>query len=110
MTIEALKLFLKSLSPDAYFAIISFGSKHKFLQIGKKIILCGPSDLKEAMEQINEMEANMGGTEISRPLDAAIRLLSENEYVFGKKIKNSRIFLLTDGEVEDRNKVIEIAA
>jgi uncharacterized protein with von Willebrand factor type A (vWA) domain len=62
------------------------------------------------MEQINEMEANMGGTEIAQPLDAAIRLLSENEYVFDKKIKNSRIFLLTDGEVEDRNKVIDIAA
>ncbi len=56
------------------------------------------------------MEANMGGTEIAQPLDAAIRLLSENEYVFDKKIKNSRIFLLTDGEVEDRNKVINIAA
>jgi uncharacterized protein with von Willebrand factor type A (vWA) domain len=62
------------------------------------------------MEQINEMEANMGGTEIAQPLDAAIRLLSENEYVFDKKVKNSRIFLLTDGEVEDRNKVIDIAA
>jgi uncharacterized protein with von Willebrand factor type A (vWA) domain len=62
------------------------------------------------MEQINEMEANMGGTEIAQPLDAAIRLLSENEYVFDKKIKNSRIFLLTDGEVEDPNKVIDIAA
>jgi hypothetical protein len=40
----------------------------------------------------------LGGTEIYRPLDE----------IFNSNIENKRIFLLTDGEVDNPNKVIDL--
>ena len=48
------------------------------------------------------MCADMGGTNILDPLTEAIKNLAPNH-------KETRIFLLTDGQVEDRVKVIATA-
>ena len=44
------------------------------------------------------MNSNYGGTNILRPLLEAIKVI--------KTQLNKRIFLLTDGEVDDRDKVV----
>ena len=55
-----------------------------------------------ALSQIASFDADMGGTEIYDPLCEAIDQLSKLQ-------KETRIFLLTDGQVGNRDKVIEKA-
>ena len=110
VTKGALILFLKSLPADAHFSIISFGGLQNFFfhkdRKGNRIL-----KVKEESEGVQEFvqkffEADLGGTEIAMPLSAAIQMASDSD---GKalNITQTRIFLLTDGEVDDPNKVIE---
>ena len=48
-----------------------------------------------ALKHVESMQADMGGTNILAPLSNAIKILTPIE-------KQGRIFLLTDGQVEDR--------
>ena len=69
---EALKLFMKSLPVGSKFGICSFGSMFEFMEIGgEKIIDYNDATAKQAITLIDTFEANMGGTNIYRPLKAA---------------------------------------
>lgn len=69
---EALKLFMQSLPIGSKFGILSFGSHFEFMEIGgEKIIDYNDATAKQAIGTIETFEANMGGTDIYRPLKAA---------------------------------------
>ena len=51
--------------------------------------------MEAALDYISKIEADMGGTDIFEPLSFTINTLSKQQ-------KDTRIFLLTDGEVNDR--------
>lgn len=99
---EALFLFLKSLPADCYFNIVSFGSSCRFLFQHESSKYTEES-LSEALALQNSMDANMGGTEIYRPLR---NIFSKNTI----KGHPRQVFLLTDGEVYDTEKVIGLVA
>lgn len=58
--------------------------------------------MEQALLHIDQMYANMGGTNILAPLSNAIDKLSIGQ-------KQTRIFMLTDGQVSDREAVIKKA-
>lgn len=55
-------MFLKSLPEDSYFNVISFGDSSSRMFAKSEKYDAGK--FKSAKEQINKMDANMGGTEI----------------------------------------------
>ncbi|WAQ96473.1 VWA5A-like protein, partial [Mya arenaria] len=95
-TKEALLLFLKSLPAGCYFNVVSFGSNYNCLFNKNKE--CTVETLDEALKVQAIMDADMGGTEIYKPL----------EYVLREKVQQQprNVFLLTDGEVHNSEQVI----
>ena len=96
---ETLLLFLKSLPDGCYFNVVGFGSSYKTLF--NKSQLYNDRNLKKATDLAESMEADLGGTEILRPL----------EWVFSQapvKGNPRQLFLLTDGEVGNTDQVINL--
>ena len=93
---ETLQLFLKSIPEGTLFNIIGFGTNFKKLFEGGSVEY-NEKNVAAALEHVNGMTANMGGTDILKPLMA----------IFGEKAKPGiprQIFLLTDGEVNNTHK------
>ncbi|XP_052281439.1 von Willebrand factor A domain-containing protein 5A-like isoform X2 [Dreissena polymorpha] len=86
---EALLLFLKSLPPSCHFNVVSFGSEFSCLFDRSEPYT--EKSLKKALILQKTMEADMGGTEMYKPL----------EHVLKAKVKKQprNVFLLTDGDV-----------
>lgn len=95
---EALQLFMQSLPSGCKFQITSFGSgfqrmfKTDFLEYNDK-------NKQTAIDQIGDFDADFGGTEMLGPVEDSFK--SEQ----GNGIQK-RIFLLTDGQTRDSDKVI----
>lgn len=89
----ALQLFIKSLPQNSKFEIISFGSKFEALSRELYGFEYTDKNVEDALDAIYGFDADLGGTDILKPL----------EYVFKqtKYHKETRIFLLTDGEVNN---------
>ncbi|CAC5422000.1 unnamed protein product [Mytilus coruscus] len=96
---ETLLLLLKSLPLDCLFNVVSFGSQHTFLF--KKSEEYNEKTLKDALALQKHLDANMGGTEILRPLTQIYQQNAKSAYP-------RQIFLLTDGEVGNTNEVISL--
>ncbi|KAI5296623.1 hypothetical protein KEM52_005574 [Ascosphaera acerosa] len=94
---KALRLFLQSLPVGIYFNLCGFGSKHSFLWNESREY--NESSLKSAIQYVDELTADMGGTEILGPLREAI----ERRCVE----RPQDILLLTDGEVWDQQQVFD---
>ena len=62
---QAMLLFLKSLPVDCYFNVIRFGSTHKNL-FPEVTAIYNESNACKAEQLINEMKADLGGTELVR--------------------------------------------
>ncbi|KAI1672081.1 hypothetical protein L13192_02940 [Pyrenophora tritici-repentis] len=86
---QALQVFLKSLPIGVKFNICSFGNTHSFLW--PKSVTYSQETLDLAINHVNSMTANYGGTEMLQPLQATI----ENRY----KDMALDIMLLTDGKI-----------
>ena len=98
---EALLLFLKSLPETSYFDIISFGSSFQsFFGRSEKYT---DVNLTKASKFVNTVEADMGGTEILKPLEH----LYTREKCIKEKIEQN-VFLLTDGAVSNTKGVIDL--
>lgn len=69
MTVEALKLFLKSLPPGCMFDIISYGTK--FESMSKTGVLYNETSKNQALEYVSSITANMGGNSEKFPLEFA---------------------------------------
>ncbi|KAM7195903.1 von Willebrand factor type A domain containing protein [Naviculisporaceae sp. PSN 640] len=97
----ALHIFLKSLPLGVKFNICSFGSHYKFLfKEGSRSY--DASSLQEATRYVDTFRADFGGTEIFNPIQAT----------FEKRYKDMEleVFLLTDGEIWDQDRLFRMVS
>ncbi|KAL4230179.1 von Willebrand factor A domain-containing protein 5A [Mactra antiquata] len=97
---EALLLFLKSLPPNSYFNVVSFGSHYKLL-FSSESKPYSEKTLKKGLELCEKMNADMGGTEILQPLKQVFKQ---------KQIQGhpKSVFVLTDGQVSNTEAVLTL--
>lgn len=95
---NALQIFLKSLPVGVKFNICSFGTRHYFLW--DKSQSYNQESLDKAVKHVKKFTANYGGTEMYRPVAETIK----RRY----KDMNLEIFLLTDGEIWDQEKLFTL--
>ena len=98
MAKEALQVFLHSLPVNSYFNIIVFGSRYK--EMFEESRKYDDDTLAFAKNFTAQIDANMGGTEILKPL----------EYIIKRPIKTEentsrprQVFVITDGQVNINN-------
>ncbi|XP_017340329.1 von Willebrand factor A domain-containing protein 5A isoform X3 [Ictalurus punctatus] len=94
---DTLLLLLKSLPMDCYFNIYGFGSHYE--SFFPKSVQYSQDTMEQAVKKVNEMQADMGGTEILQPL----------EHIYKQPcIPNHprQLFIFTDGEVENTKDVL----
>ena len=105
----ALQFFVKSLPLDSKFAILGFGSNSRF-EYKKTGKFWGESEIweyndenqTEILERINYFDSDFGGTEILEPLKLCVKLKAS---MFSTRQR--RVFLLTDGEVDNKDQIFE---
>ena len=98
---KALLLFLQSIPVGSYYQRIGFGSK--FIKYDKTPKEYNKDNIKESISIIKKLSPTLGNTNIYEPLRD---IFESNDYNNINLPKN--IFLLTDGEVEDKNKVLNL--
>ena len=98
---ESLLFFLQSLPKDSYFQLIGFGSTFK--KINDKPLLYNKENVKNTMDIIKNLKADLGGTDISSPLKEIFNSKDYDEIKLGRNL-----FILTDGEVDNREECLEL--
>ena len=99
---NALKLFIQSLPAKSYYQIIGFGSDFKkYDEVPKKY---NQKNIKESLKQIEELKADLGGTDIYTPLKFIYDSIQNYENINLPK----NIFLLTDGEISDKDRTLQL--
>ena len=99
---NALKLFIQSLPAKSYYQIIGFGSSYvKYNEVPKKY---NQKNIKESIKQIEELKADLGGTDIYSPLKFIYDSVQNYENINLPK----NIFLLTDGEIFEKDKTLQL--
>ena len=98
---EALLFFLQSLTKGCYFQLIGFGSNYK--KINYKPVEYTKENLKETIDIVKNLRADLGGTDISSPLK---EIFNSKDYDGINLARN--LFILTDGEVDDREECLEL--
>jgi len=98
---ESLLFFLQSLPKDSYFQLIGFGSTFK--KINNKPLLYNKENVKNTMDIIKNLKADLGGTDISSPLKEIFNSKDYDEIKLGRNL-----FILTDGEVDNREECLEL--
>lgn len=94
----ALRVFLKSLPLGVHFNICSFGSRHEFLW--PRSVPYEEVSLEAALQQADTLAANMGGTEMHRPVEETIKNRRGD--------KDLEVLMLTDGEIWDQARLFSI--
>lgn len=94
----ALEIFVRSLPEKSFFNIVRFGSKFELLY--DHSIEYNEKSAARAIESAKTISANLGGTNIYRPLEEIFK----TRPLFGQRC----VFILTDGEVKDRENVINL--
>ncbi|KXS19298.1 hypothetical protein M427DRAFT_53241 [Gonapodya prolifera JEL478] len=97
----ALLLLLKSLPETCKFNIIGFGSSYQLLF--PSAVPYNESNLNTAVRHAETVEADLGGTDILEPLEAAVRQPPEKEW-------QRSIIVLTDGEVYNTDSIFDLAS
>ncbi|CAF1087603.1 unnamed protein product [Didymodactylos carnosus] len=97
---EAMILFLKSLPVNCRFNIIRFGSDYKTL-FNNVTDIYNEQNARQAEQLISQMLADLGGTELLRPL----QWLEKQVPVAGH---SRQILLLTDGEISNVIEVMDL--
>ncbi|KAF5660166.1 hypothetical protein FHETE_9140 [Fusarium heterosporum] len=95
---SALEIFLKSLPVGVKFNICSFGSSFNFLWDRSQTY--SQETLDKAVQHVQTFESNYGGTEIYQPFEATFK----NRY----RDMNLEVFLLTDGEIWDQDRLFNL--
>ncbi|EGC39827.1 hypothetical protein DICPUDRAFT_147402 [Dictyostelium purpureum] len=98
---RALEICLKSLNEKSKFNIYRFGSD--FQTYSRTSQLYTDESLEQAMEYIRQTDANLGGTELLPPIKDILKTEYDPEYP-------RQVFILTDGEVSERDELIEYVA
>lgn len=94
---SALMVFLKSLPVGVCFNICSFGSYHSFLW--NKSVPYDKASLEHAMQFVENIESDMGGTETQDAVEATVK-----NRLKGKQLE---VMLLTDGQIWDQDALFE---
>lgn len=100
---EALQMFMQSLPLQCLFKIISFGSSFQVMSIPgatKSMAKYEEKNSKYAIDQIEEFDANFGGTNLLNPTLAAFKDKLPEGF-------EKRVFILTDGYASDGKAVVE---
>ncbi|CAF3668887.1 unnamed protein product [Adineta steineri] len=97
---QAMLLFFKSLPVNCHFNIIRFGSQYKPL-FNEITAVYNETNAKQAEELIQGIQADLGGTELLRPL----QWIEEHPPTEGHA---RQIFLLTDGEISNVTQVLDL--
>ena len=101
MVKESIKLFLQSLPTGSYFQLIGFGSS--FIKYHEKPLEYTFKNVFDLQSTIRDLGATLGETDIYSPL---FYIYNEKDY---KNISLKKtIFLLTDGEVENKEQCLEL--
>ncbi|XP_061434515.1 von Willebrand factor A domain-containing protein 5A-like [Lethenteron reissneri] len=96
---ETLMLLLKSLPLGCFFNVYAFGSSYdSFFPESREY---SQASMAEALKLVKEMSADLGGTEILRPLEAIYRSACRAEHP-------RQLMVLTDGEVSNTRDVISL--
>ena len=98
---QALLLFIQSLPAGSYFQLIGFGTSFK--KYNEEPVEYNQANVSNIINVINDLNANMGGTNISGPLDAVYK-----DTNYSKINLSKNIFLLTDGQVHDRDQCVNL--
>eukprot|EP01113_Clastostelium_recurvatum_P026748 TRINITY_DN3212_c0_g1_i2.p1 TRINITY_DN3212_c0_g1~~TRINITY_DN3212_c0_g1_i2.p1 ORF type:complete len:921 (-),score=240.09 TRINITY_DN3212_c0_g1_i2:11-2773(-) len=96
---DTMQLFLRSIPEGTLFNIVGFGTRHEFL-FPEGSVEYNERTLAHATQHIGGLAANLGGTEILRPLEA----------IFGQPAKEGiprQVFILTDGQVKNTSDCID---
>ena len=96
---ESILYFLQSLTKGSYFQLIGFGSTFK--KINDKPLEYNKENVKNTMDIIKNLKADLGGTDISSPLK---EIFNSKDYDEIKLARN--LFILTDGEVNNREECL----
>nr|XP_022326522.1 von Willebrand factor A domain-containing protein 5A-like isoform X3 [Crassostrea virginica] len=96
---ETLLLLLKSLPVNCIFNIVSFGSTYSFLFPTSQEY--NEENLRKALDLQKTMEADMGGTEIFKPLKGIFKQKPSTSH-------SRQIFLLTDGMVSNVPSIVDL--
>eukprot|EP01102_Stenamoeba_stenopodia_P008144 TRINITY_DN2315_c0_g3_i1.p1 TRINITY_DN2315_c0_g3~~TRINITY_DN2315_c0_g3_i1.p1 ORF type:complete len:851 (-),score=154.13 TRINITY_DN2315_c0_g3_i1:33-2585(-) len=99
---NALQLLLRSLPCNCKFNIIGFGST--FVSLFPQTVPYSDDNISTAAAAVSKMTANLGGTEILRPLQFVYDDLNLNNP------SHVQIFVLTDGEVSNTEDVLREVA
>ena len=98
---EALLLFIQSLPKGSYFQLIGFGSDFK--KYNNAPVEYNEENVEGIIRIIKEIDAYMGGTNIVSPLSDIY-----NDKVYNNINLSKNIFLLTDGQIYDRDECIKL--
>ncbi|KAG7479510.1 hypothetical protein JOB18_027010 [Solea senegalensis] len=96
---DTLLLLLKSLPMGCYFNIYSFGSNYE--HIFPNSVEYNQKTMAKALKKVEEMDADLGGTEILEPL----------KHIYSCPIIPNhprQLFVFTDGEVSNTKEVIDL--
>ena len=98
---DSLNLLIQSLPKNSYYQLIGFGTHYKkYDEIPKEY---NKNNIQSTKDFITKLEANLGGTNIFEPLKA---IYNDNHYSTIQLPKY--IILLTDGEVENKDDVLNL--
>ena len=98
---KALLSFIEILPKGSYFHLIGFGTH--FTKYSEQPLEINTANIELYKKIIIELEANLGGTNIGKPL----RYIFANEDYDDIKLSKN-IFLLTDGQVHNRDECIDL--
>ncbi|XP_039905465.1 von Willebrand factor A domain-containing protein 5A-like isoform X2 [Simochromis diagramma] len=96
---DTLLLLLKCFPMGCYFNIYSFGSIYE--HIFPKSVEYSQQTMEEALKKVEQMEADLGGTEILQPL----KHIYSQPYIPNQP---RQLFVFTDGEVGNTKEVIDL--
>ena len=94
---SALRVFLKSLPVGIPFNICSFGSDYSFLWRRSRTF--DAATLSEALDLVDSMAADMGGTEMTQAVEAVVRNRLDDQ--------NLDVLVLTDGQITEQQALFD---
>jgi hypothetical protein len=103
---RALKLFLASLPTKSKFNVVRFGSEFFFLWPASNVLKV--DTVQEAMKYADNSPANMSSTIVFDPLKAVLQAPAAKGS--NGEVIPRVVFLLTDGQFSDRDKILELVA
>ncbi|CAF3497809.1 unnamed protein product [Rotaria sp. Silwood1] len=98
---QAMSIFLKSLPIGSYFNIIRFGSSYQQFENKNITIEYNEKNANKAHDYIKRMKADLGGTELYSVLSHIHKEPPNTNY-------SRQLFILTDGEIDDVDKVLRL--